>query len=192
MTYRNSRVHRLLNIAHRRSLTVGRDSRLIAIIACGAMAAAAVWAASADAKFIKSAAEGGMAEVQFGQLAQQKASSQEVKDFGQRMVTDHTKANDKLKDIASKEGVTLPAELGMKDRALYKRLSGLSGADFDRAYMDAMVKDHKEDIAEFQKESDSGKDQSVKQFATDTLPTLREHLQMAERAASAVGVKTSE
>ncbi len=164
----------------------------VAIIGCGAMLTAATWAASADSKFIKEAAEGGMAEVQLGQLAQQKASSQEVKDFGSRMVADHSKANDKLKDIASKQGVTMPTELSMKDRLLHKRLSGLSGADFDRAYMEAMVKDHKADIAEFQKEAESGKDPMVKDFASQTLPTLKEHLQMAERAATTVGAKTSE
>lgn len=140
---------------------------------------------SADQKFVRDAAEGGMAEVELGKLAVQKASSQDVKNFGQRMVDDHSKANDQLKQIAENKGITVPAKLDAKDRALKARLSKLSGDSFDRAYMENMVKDHKKDVADFQRESESGSDPDVKQFASQTLPTLQQHLQQAESIAPA-------
>lgn len=133
-----------------------------------------------DKKFIKDAADGGMAEVAFGQLAVQKASSQDVKQFGQRMVDDHSKANDQLKQIASSKGIELPQDLTLKDKATQERLSKLSGEEFDKAYMADMVKDHKADIAEFNKESRNGTDAQVKDFASTTLPTLEDHLKQAE------------
>jgi putative membrane protein len=138
---------------------------------------------SADQKFVREAAEGGMAEVELGKLAAEKGSSQDVKNFGQRMVDDHGKANDQLKQIASTEGITLPTKLDAKDHAMKTRLSKLSGESFDHAYMQNMVKDHKKDIADFQKESTSGSDPAVKQFASQTLPTLQQHLQQAESIA---------
>jgi putative membrane protein len=143
--------------------------------------------AAHDQTFVNSAAQGGKAEVTLGQLASQKASNQKVKDFGQRMVTDHGKAGQELTGIAQKKSITPPSSLTSEDQALYQKLQGLSGADFDKTYMEAMVKDHKKDIDEFQREADSGKDPDVKSFASQTLPTLREHLKMAQDAASAVG-----
>ena len=112
---------------------------------------------SSDATFLKKAAEGGLAEVELGQLAQQKASSEEVKKFGERMVTDHTKANDELKAVAQKENVELPQEPSAKDKATKARLEKLSGAQFDQAYMKDMVKDHRTDVSEFEHESNSAK-----------------------------------
>jgi putative membrane protein len=134
-----------------------------------------------DKTFMKKAAEGGLAEVQLGQLAQQNGQSQDVKDFGQRMVTDHTKANDQLKQIATEKGVTLPTDLNSKDKAEYNRMSKLQGDAFDKAYSKMMVSDHKKDVAEFKREANSGSDPDVKNFASQTLPTLQEHLQMAEK-----------
>jgi putative membrane protein len=96
------------------------------------------------------------------------------------MVDDHGKANDELKKLASQKGITLPTDLDAKHQATYDRLSKLSGADFDRAYMADMVKDHHEDVNEFRKESQSGSDPDVKAWAAKTLPTLEHHLQMAE------------
>lgn len=155
--------------------------------ACGFMAFAQSNSLSAtDRAFMQKAGEGGMAEVQLGHLAEQKASSQAVKDFGQRMVADHTQAADKLKGVAESKGVTLPAALNAKDKALYDKLSGLSGSAFDRDYMRAMVKDHKADIAEFQKESNAGRDSEVKSYASSTLPTLQSHLSQAEQVESKV------
>lgn len=107
------------------------------------------------------------------------------------MVTDHGEANQKLNGIASSDGVTLPASLNSKDQALYNKLSGLSGTAFDREYMNAMVKDHKMDISEFQKESNSGRDQGVKSFANSTLPTLHEHLHLAQHVDSKVSASAS-
>jgi len=133
-----------------------------------------------DSNFATKAAQGGMAEVQLGQLAESNASSQQVKNFGQRMVTDHTKANDELKSIASRKGMTLPTGLDAKDQAEYDRLSKLNGAAFDRAYMQMMVSDHRKDVNEFENEANNGTDPDLKAFAGKTLPTLHEHLQMAE------------
>lgn len=135
---------------------------------------------ASDQKFIKEAAEGGMAEVELGRLAVQKASSEDVKRFGQRMVDDHTKANTNLKGVAASLGVDLPQHLNAKDEATKERLSLLSGDQFDKAYMRDMVKDHKADVAAFRTESSTGRDASIKSFATQTLPILRDHLKNAE------------
>lgn len=143
---------------------------------------------SADHQFVMEAAQGGMAEVELGQLAADKAQSSEVKQFGQRMVTDHGKANDELKTLAQTKNITLPTDIGAKNKATKDRLSKLSGAEFDRAYMQAMVTDHRKDVNEFEKESKSGKDPDVKAWASKTLPTLQEHMQLAQSASrSAVG-----
>jgi putative membrane protein len=134
----------------------------------------------AESTFLTKAAVGGMAEVKLGQLATEKASNADVKAFGQQMVDDHGKANNELKDLASKKGATLPSEIDAKHQATYDRLSKLSGAEFDRAYMAEMVSDHHEDVNEFRRESKSGPDSDVKAWAAKTLPTLEHHLQMAE------------
>lgn len=121
-----------------------------------------------------------------GQLAKDHAQNQAVKDFGQRMVDDHTKAGDELKGIAQQKGMTLPTSLDAKDQATFDRLSQLNGAEFDRAYMADMVRDHKTDIADFKREADRGTDADLKAFASKTLPTLQEHLSMAEKADAQV------
>jgi putative membrane protein len=129
--------------------------------------------------FAMKAADGGMAEVELGRLATQKASNDKVKQFGQKMVDDHSKANDALKKAASQEGLDLPADTSEKHKKLVQKLSGLSGAAFDKAYMNEMVKDHVEDVKEFEKASKAPGDSPVKSFAASTLPTLKDHLQMA-------------
>lgn len=139
--------------------------------------------AMADTHFVKKAAEGGLAEVELGQLAVQKASSEQVKKFGQRMVDDHSKANDELKEVASKDHITLPTQPDAKDKATKARLEKLSGAEFDKAYMSDMVKDHRHDVSEFARESKDAKNPDIKSFAQQTLPTLREHLKLAEQIA---------
>jgi putative membrane protein len=138
---------------------------------------------AADQSFVKKAAAGGMAEVELGKLATEKASNDDVKKFGQRMVDDHSKANDQLKQLASQKGITVPSDLEAKDKALKDRLSKLSGAEFDRAYMKNMVRDHNKDVAEFRKESKSAKDNDLKNFASQTLPTLEDHLKQAKSIA---------
>ena len=142
--------------------------------------------ASADKTFMHKAAIGGMAEVEMGNLAQQKATSEQVKQFGARMAQDHSKANDELKQIAGSKGVALPTSLDKKSQDTMDKMKKLSGPAFDKAYMSDMVADHKHDIADFEKEAKGGKDADVKGFAAKTLPTLQEHLKMAEATHSAV------
>lgn len=140
---------------------------------------------SADETFAKKAAEGGMAEVKLGQLAQERGSNPAVKNFGRRMVQDHSKASDELKSAASKE-VELPTEMNKSDQATYDRLSKLSGDAFDRAYARDMVRDHTKDVSEFQKEAKNGRDENIKNFAAQTLPTLQSHLDQARQMEEAV------
>jgi len=142
---------------------------------------------TADTKFVKTAAVGGMEEVQLGQLAAQKASDPDVKSFGQRMVDDHSKANDQLKQLAGQKSVTVASTLPPSKKKDVDKLSRLSGAAFDKAYVSMMVEDHKKDVAEFKKESASGKDADVKSWASTTLPTLQDHLKMIEDIHSRMG-----
>ena len=139
---------------------------------------------SGDRKFLNEAADAGMAEVEIGRLARQKAADGSVKKFGQRMIDDHSKANDELRQLAARKGVELPAAPSAKNWDLKRRLAGLSGASFDKAYMIGMVADHKEDVAAFQRESNWAKDPDLKKFATQTLPALREHLKKAQEMSS--------
>jgi len=138
---------------------------------------------ASERMFIRKAAEGGKAEVELGKLAQEKAASPEVKQFGERMVNDHSKANDQLKEVAQKEGVTLPTKLDAKDAATKARLEKLSGEAFDRAYIKDMVADHTKDVREFKNEAKNGKDPDVKNFAAQTAPTLEDHLKEAKNIA---------
>ena len=152
-----------------------------------AQAPAAAKSANPDAAFAKEAAVGGMAEVELGNLTKERASSSDVKQFGDRMVTDHSKANDELKQWAQQKNVALPSELDAKHKATRDRLAKLSGDAFDKAYMHEMVTDHREDVAAFKKESTSGKDADLKAWAGKTLPTLEEHLKLAQDTATKVG-----
>src|SRR5207237_944698 len=131
-----------------------------------------------DKTFVMNAAIGGMAEVELGKLASEKASNESVKDFGKKMVDDHGKANEELKEVASKQKIDIPTSLDSKHQATVDRLSKLSGAAFDKAYVREMVKDHDEDVKEFQKEAQNGQDSAVRDFASKTLPTLQEHQRM--------------
>jgi putative membrane protein len=140
---------------------------------------------SEDIEFVLDAAKGGMAEVELGKLAADHAKNDEVKKFAQRMVDDHSKANDELKSIAEAKGIKLPADTDATHKATMRRLEKLNGAAFDRAYMQMMVGDHVKDVNEFKKESNSGRDSQVKAFASSKLPTLEEHLQQARAARTA-------
>ena len=142
---------------------------------------------SADRKFVMEAAMGGMAEVELGRLASERGSSEAVKQFGQRMVDDHSRANSELTQLVSGKGVTLPTGLDAKHQALMTKMSALSGAAFDRAYAKEMVKDHNKDVALFQREAGQGTDADLKTFAQKTLPTLQEHLRMARSLPSGSG-----
>src|SRR5258705_8711973 len=113
---------------------------------------------SDEANFVKEAAQGGLMEVQQGKLAQEKAGNEKVKQFGKRMEQDHSKANEELKKTASDKGIELANELDKKHKSKVDKLSKLSGAEFDRQYMQAMISDHKQDIEEFQSEAKKEKD----------------------------------
>ncbi|MDZ7964520.1 MAG: DUF4142 domain-containing protein [Nostoc sp. DedSLP03] len=132
---------------------------------------------SADRQFITEAAQGGLAEVQLGQLASQRGTSDAVKQYGQRMVQDHTLANNQLKQLATQKGVTLPTTIGTKNQQVKQRLSKLSGTNFDRQYLNQMLQDHEKDVSLFQTEAEQGQDADVKTFAGQTLPILQDHLQ---------------
>jgi putative membrane protein len=157
------------------------------MIVAGALSAGSAAAQSADQPFAREAAIGGMAEVELGNLAKEKGSNTDVKQFADRMVTDHGKANDELKQWAQQKRVTLPTAIDQKHRATHDRLAKLSGDAFDKAYMSDMVADHRHDVAAFKREATSGKDPDLKAWATKTLPTLQDHLKMAQDTAAKVG-----
>jgi putative membrane protein len=133
-----------------------------------------------DFKFAKAAACGGAAEVSLGKLAAQISSNPSVRDFGQKMVTDHGKAGQDLVQLASRKGAMLPAEPSAKQQAEIDRLSKLAGADFDTAYIKLMVRDHKADEKEFKRASEKVEDTDLKGFAASVLLIVQEHLKMAE------------
>lgn len=146
---------------------------------------------TSDAQFAKEAAQANLGEIKLGQLAQQKGTNSSVKDFGKQMETDHQHAQDQLKDAAEKENITLPTTLSAKDQATYDRLSKLSGSQFDKAYAQDMVKDHTTDVAKFKHEANSGKNASIKSFASQTLPTLQQHLTMAKQMSQTVSASNN-
>ncbi|HJQ35634.1 MAG TPA: DUF4142 domain-containing protein [Thermoanaerobaculia bacterium] len=137
-----------------------------------------------DKEFVSKAGMGGLAEVQMGNLGLSKATSADVKAFAQRMVTDHSKANEELSQLATAKGVALPTELDGDHKAALDHLTSLTGADFDKAYMKHMVEDHEKDVAEFDKASTTAGDSDLKAWAGKTLPTLKEHLQLAKTVSS--------
>ncbi|WP_437936199.1 DUF4142 domain-containing protein [Sorangium sp. So ce341] len=143
----------------------------------------------ADREFVEKAGQGGLLEVRLGQVAQQRAASPEVKRFAQRMVDDHSAANKRLAQIAQQKGVLVPQELDKDHREKVDKLSQKTGTEFDRAYMSAMVDDHEDDVAKFEKASKEAKDADVKGFAAATLPQLREHLAMAKQIQGKVKEK---
>ena len=124
--------------------------------------------------------------MELGQIAQQKAQNPQVKEFAGRMVQDHGKANEELKTLASSKGVQVPGETDRSHKHKAESLNKKSGDKFDHEYMDEMVKDHKKDVKEFEKQAKNAKDADVRSFASKTLPTLQEHLKMAQAAQRAV------
>jgi putative membrane protein len=133
-----------------------------------------------DTAFIDKAAAGGMAEVQAAQLAQQKSQDSKVKEFADKMVTDHTANNKQLASLAEQKGVEVPTALDTKDQKQLDKLSTLDGAKFDKAYLKAQVKDHEAMLKLLQREAKSGKDADLKSFAEQTIPAVQEHLTMAK------------
>lgn len=140
-----------------------------------------------DDKFAREAAAGGMAEVALGTLATQKAPAEDIKQFGQRMVTDHTKANQRLMAIVKEKGITVPKELTGEHKVHHEQLSKAKGHDFDRMYLGHMVKAHEKTVKIFEQQAEKGTDASLRAFAQETLPTLREHLKLAQQLATAHG-----
>jgi putative membrane protein len=141
---------------------------------------------TSDAEFVAMTASGGMLEVELGKIAAQKASNAEVKKFGQHMVTDHSKANDELKSLATKKNWVRPAQMLPEQQSTFDRISKLSGKDFDRDYMAQMVLDHETTIGMFENANKQAKDTDLKSWASKTLPTLRMHLDMARNLNSKV------
>jgi putative membrane protein len=139
---------------------------------------------TADHSFVQAAAAGGLSEVEEAQAAQQKASSSDVKQFAARMISDHTQANEELKQLAHAKGITPPSQPTAAERRADNQLKKLSGASFDREYAKQEVQDHQKTVALFQKEADSGQDPQLKAFAQKYLPTLQEHLKMAQSLSS--------
>lgn len=141
-----------------------------------------------DKAFVRKAMEGGMAEVELGQLASQKASSDDVKQFGQKMVDDHTKLNDRMKPVAQQLGVNPPTKLSKKDQEAKTKLESLSGTQFDDAYIRMMLKDHKQDASEFKTEAQNAQNPAVQQAAQQGSQVIDQHLQMIEQIAQSHNV----
>ena len=150
----------------------------------------ALAATNPDESFYKSAAEGGLAEVDAGHLAQDKGNSQQVKDFGAMMVKDHSAANEKLQALASSKSVTLPTSPSVGQMATKAKLDVLSGDTFDKSYVKGQISAHRQTVALFRKEISSGQDADAKAFASATLPTVRAHLKAIRAIAADMGIKT--
>jgi putative membrane protein len=138
-----------------------------------------------DESFAREAAQGGLAEVKLGQLAVDQGTNPEVRKFGQRMVDDHSKANQELMTILEKKGIAAPGMLDREHQNMLEGLSRTTGSNFDRMYISHMVKDHEQDVQLFEKEATKGQDPDIRTFAEKTLPIIKEHLQMAKDLMSA-------
>lgn len=133
-----------------------------------------------DKDFVTKASEGNVSEVKLGQLAMHKANNPQVKQFGQRMVDDHSKAQEQLVKLMDGTNVVVPDHVTKDAAGLYDKLAQETGADFDKNYMSAMVSDHQDDISAFNDEAKNGKSEQLRNYAQNTLPVLQQHLQMAK------------
>ncbi len=145
-------------------------------------------ATGGDLAFMNDAAPGGLAEVELGRMATERAASAEIKQFAQQMVTDHSNVGEKLKTLAQQKTVTLPTEILPQAKQTKEKLVKLSGHEFDQAYVRAMVEMHEKDVAAFDGVAKNGTDADVKAFAAETLPTLKHHLQMIREMAKSMNV----
>ena len=141
-----------------------------------------------DLAFMNDAGPGGVAEVELGRLAVERGASAEIKQFAQQMIEDHSKAGEKLKKLAQQKKVTLPPEILPQAKQTKEKLAKLSGSEFDQAYVKAMVEMHVKDVTAFEAVAKTGTDADVKAFATETLPTLKHHLQMIRDLAKTMNV----
>lgn len=162
------------------SYSVAQDTTSSSASANSSAAMKSTMVSSETQTFMEKAATSGMLEVKLGEMAQEKASAAEVKDFGKQIVAHHSQANDQLMALAQEKSITLPDSLTAKQQSDVDKLSKLSGDEFDQAYMKMMTKDHKKDVKTFEKASKSTSDPAVQDFASQTLPTLKKHLQEAE------------
>ncbi len=144
-----------------------------------------------DKMFLKHASQGGMSEVQMGQLASEKAQSPKVKAFGQKMVTDHTELNNELKPFADKMGVPPPASLSPEDQAELDKLNGLSGADFDKEYVAYMEKDHAKDLQDFRKEAASASNPQLKAAVAKGEKVIAQHKRLIDQIGASMHVSAS-
>jgi putative membrane protein len=144
---------------------------------------------SSEKDFMANAAREGMMEVQMGNLATQKASSNDVKQLGESMATAHSQLGQKLQQLASNLNITLPQDLKPDQQNVLSRLEKLSGKVFDREYLKALISDHTKDIAEFERAASQVTNPEIKQFASEALPTLRDHLKAARELAGKLGIK---
>lgn len=142
--------------------------------------------ASSDSTFMEEAGQSGVGEVRMAQLALNKSTNQAVKNLANKLLTDHTQANENLKTIASAQSITLPSSMNASDQAEYDKVQALSGAAFDREYVKYEIQDHEKAIRLFQHESLHGTNPDVRTWAGKNLPVLQTHLKMAEDAQSAV------
>jgi putative membrane protein len=143
-------------------------------------AAGAGQLAEADQTFVEKVAQENIAELDLGELAKERAQSDEVKQFAQRMIDDHGKANEQLEEIAKNKGAVIPTEAGEEHSKLRAELGELQGEEFDQRYMAAMAEDHQKAVDLFQKQAEEGRDPELKSFAEQTLPIIKEHLTMAQ------------
>ena len=139
-----------------------------------------------DYRFLMEAAQGGMMEVRLGELAKQKATTPSVREFAEKMITDHSKANDELKQIASTKGAVVPSELSHRENATIERFEKLSGREFEKEYVEHMVKDHKKDAKDFEDAVKDVKDPELKAFAQKTLSVIQQHLRSVQDLQNSV------
>jgi putative membrane protein len=152
-------------------------------LGCAILSSVPAWAAANDQSFADAAAQSGIAEVQMGHLAEQKAASPAVKQFGQTLVADHTQSNQELQQTAQQKNIQLPTQPNQNQKSEAQKLQGLSGGEFDRQFVQDEIKDHQKAISLFQQEVQSGKDGTMKAYAEKSLPVLKRHLQIAESLA---------
>ena len=143
-----------------------------------------------DRAFIRDAAEGGLAEVKMGELGQQKATSQDVKNLAKTLQDDHQKANDELTSIAKSKGIELPSGMGAHESAI-NSLENKQGQEFDRSFVKDTIRDHNQDISKFERAANDLDDPDLKAFAQKTVPVLRNHLSMAEQASKSLSSEKS-
>ena len=176
-----------------------RLSRIAIGIVLGVVSTASVGAAAErkpgipmEKHFLVKAAGGQQAEIAFGEMAAKRGESEKVKEFGHRMIEDHQKASQEVKQLAVKEGIDLPSDMPAMHKQMAQQFSQLSGKDFDRAYIKYMVQDHRKDVTEFEHSAKGLKHPLIQQWASATLPVLKEHLNLAKTIAEGLGIDPKE